>query len=132
MLMRYKKAYKKLAMGLLSFMPNERDLRHLQETIGLYETDPSRKLFLWKEDERIIGVIGVLIVDEYVLELQHISILPSYRQQGIAKAMIKELLDLYPNKLLTTNENTAECANHYGLINFVEKSSHKNISTQIH
>jgi riboflavin biosynthesis RibT protein len=132
MLIRYKNAYKKVAMGLLSYMPSERHLRHLQRTICLYETDAARKLYLWKEDQRIIGVIGVLLLDEYILELQHISVIPSFRKQGIAKTMIKELMDLYPNKILTTNENTAKCASHYGLISFVERTSHGPISSHIH
>ncbi|MBT2756993.1 GNAT family N-acetyltransferase [Mesobacillus foraminis] len=132
MLIRYKNAYKKVAMGLLSYMSSERNLKHLQGTICLYETDPSRKLYLWKEDQRIIGVIGLLLVDEYVLELQHISVLPSFRKQGIAKSMIKELMDLYPNKLLTTNEHTAECASHYGLIRYLDKTSQRHISPHIH
>ena len=31
MLTRYKKMFKKIAMGLLSFMPNEKDLQKLQQ-----------------------------------------------------------------------------------------------------
>ena len=46
-------------MGLLSFMPNEKDLKQLQQTIKDYETDTGRQLFLWKEDEDIVGAIGV-------------------------------------------------------------------------
>lgn len=46
-------------MGLLSFMPNEKDLKQLQQTIKDYETDTDRQLFLWKEDEDIVGAIGV-------------------------------------------------------------------------
>ncbi len=33
MLVRYKKAYEKIAMGLLSFMPNEKELKKLQQTM---------------------------------------------------------------------------------------------------
>lgn len=59
MLIRYKKSFEKIAMGLLSFMPNEKDLKRLQQTIKDYETDTGRQLFLWKEDEDIVGAIGV-------------------------------------------------------------------------
>lgn len=48
MLIRYKKSFEKIAMGLLSFMPNEKDLKQLQQTIKDYETDTDRQLFLWK------------------------------------------------------------------------------------
>ena len=41
MLLRYKKAFEKIAMGLLSFMPQEKDVKKLIETIHQYETDPN-------------------------------------------------------------------------------------------
>ena len=57
MLIKYKKSYEKFAMGLLSFMPDERDIKKLQQTMKSYETDDHMQLFLWK-DEEIIGLIG--------------------------------------------------------------------------
>lgn len=59
MLIRYKKSFEKIAMGLLSFMPNEKDVKQLQQTMKDYETDTDRQLFLWKEDEDIVGCVGV-------------------------------------------------------------------------
>ena len=35
MLVRYKKSLEKIAMGLLSFMPQEKDVKRLMETIQL-------------------------------------------------------------------------------------------------
>lgn len=90
MLIRYKKNYEKIAMGLLSFMPSEKDLKKLQNTIKLYETDESWQLFLYKEDEDIIGAIGIKVCDQNA-ELHHLSINPSYRGQGKGKAMLNEL-----------------------------------------
>ena len=58
MLIRYKKSFEKIAMGLLSFMPNEKDLKKLQQTIKEYETNDQWHLFLWKENDDIIGLIG--------------------------------------------------------------------------
>ena len=37
MLIRYKKTYEKIAMGLLSYMPGEQSVKALQETIHKYE-----------------------------------------------------------------------------------------------
>ena len=39
MLTRYNKMFNKIAMGLLSFMPNEKDLQKLQMTMNQYETE---------------------------------------------------------------------------------------------
>ncbi|EIJ78739.1 GCN5-related N-acetyltransferase [Bacillus methanolicus PB1] len=107
MLIRYKKAFEKIAMGLLSFMPNEKDLKKLQQTMKQYENDKGRQLFLWKEGEDIIGLIGVLVVNDYEVEIHHISVNPSHRHQGIGKSMVKALKDFYPEKELIPNEYTA-------------------------
>ena len=84
MLIRYKKSFEKIAMGLLSFMPNEKDVKQLQQTIKDYETDTERQLFLWKEGEDIVGCVGVEKREEEV-EIKHISVNPSHRHQGIGK-----------------------------------------------
>ncbi|HLO12529.1 MAG TPA: GNAT family N-acetyltransferase, partial [Pseudoneobacillus sp.] len=91
MLIRYKKTFEKIAMGLLSFMPNEKDLKKLQLTMKEYETEENWQLFLWKEED-IIGLLGVLYHDEEnTLEIQHISVNPSHRYQGVGKRMVKAL-----------------------------------------
>lgn len=55
MLIKYKKSYEKFAMGLLSFMPNEKEIKTLRNTMKNYETDENLQLFLWK-DEEITGL----------------------------------------------------------------------------
>ncbi len=107
MLIRYKKTFEKIAMGLLSFMPTEKDLKKLQFTIKEYETEENLQLFLWKEED-IIGLIGVQMNDnDSSLMIQHISVNPSHRYQGVGKRMVKALKDMYPDKNITANDNTA-------------------------
>lgn len=107
MLIRYKKTFEKIAMGLLSFMPNEKDLKKLQLTMKEYETEEDWQLFLWKEED-IIGLLGVLYHDDSNgLEIQHISVNPSHRFQGVGKRMVKSLKDMFPDKKIISNENTA-------------------------
>ncbi|MCD4839780.1 GNAT family N-acetyltransferase [Neobacillus sedimentimangrovi] len=107
MLIRYKKTFEKIAMGLMSFMPNEKDLKKLQQTMKEYETEENRQLFLWKEDD-IIGLLGVLFHQESnSLEIQHISVNPSHRSQGVGKRMVKALKDMYPDKEIIANNDTA-------------------------
>lgn len=112
MLIRFKKNYEKIAMGLMSFMPTEKDLKKLQQTIKQYETDENWQLFLWKADD-IIGILGIMI-NGFDLEIQHISVNPSHRQQGIGKQMIKSIKELYPDYTIHSNEYTAS---------FIEKSN---------
>lgn len=105
MLIRYKKSFEKIAMGLLSFMPNEKDLKKLQQTMKQYETSEEWQLFLWKEED-IIGLIGVYMGNDPIMEVHHISVNPSHRHQGIGKSMVNALKEMYPGKVFQANELT--------------------------
>ncbi|WP_035340032.1 GNAT family N-acetyltransferase [Alkalihalobacillus hemicellulosilyticus] len=100
MLMPYKKSHQKIAMGLLSFMPTEKDLKRLRQTMDLYEESSNWKLYVWEEID-IVGVIGVSIEngDAY---LQHISVNPSHRKEGIGKKMLEQLKLMLPCDLKPT------------------------------
>lgn len=107
MLIRYKKVLEKIAMGLLSFMPNEKDIKKLQATIKQYETLENWQLYLWKEEDDMIGLIGIVIeADERVL-IQHLTVNPSFRNQGIGRKMFQQIKDIYCNKEIVANDVTA-------------------------
>ncbi|MCZ2259501.1 GNAT family N-acetyltransferase [Sporosarcina sp. G11-34] len=105
MLLRYKKTYEKIAMGLLSYMPGEKNVKKLQETIHRYETESNWQLFLLKKDEDFIGLIG-LEMGEDAYTLHHISINPSFRGEGIGKEMVLKLQTLFPEKKCISTEDT--------------------------
>lgn len=105
MLVRYKKALEKIAMGLLSFMPQEKDIKRLMETIQQYEHEESWMLYLWKKGEEYVGIIGVL-AEETVATIQHITVIPSYRGEGVAHEMLQELRDLGVFTEIKPNEET--------------------------
>lgn len=92
-------------MGLLSFFPSEKDLKKLMITMNEYDTEKNRKLYLWKEEEGIIGLIGVLFTNNQI-QLQHIAINPSHRNQGFGKQLVKGLKRLYPNTPITSTQYT--------------------------
>ncbi|WP_156289277.1 GNAT family N-acetyltransferase [Oceanobacillus salinisoli] len=94
MLIRFKKNMEKIAMGLLSFMPDEKkDVKKLQNTIKEYESNPNWNLYLWKEED-VLGAIGVRVEEHHVI-IQHVSVNPSHRNMGIGKKMINEIDQLY-------------------------------------
>ncbi|WP_164218182.1 GNAT family N-acetyltransferase [Virgibacillus sp. YIM 98842] len=97
MLTRYKKNMEKIAMGLLSFMPEGKDVKKLQQTIKEYETNPDWHLYFWKE-EAVLGAIGVKIENDINAVIQHVSVNPSHRNQGIGKKMMNEIKNLYDEK----------------------------------
>lgn len=98
MLIRYKKNFEKIAMGLLSFMPEEKDVKKLQHTIKEYNSNPDWHLYLWKEDDDILGAIGVRIENDLNAVVQHITVNPSYRNNGIGKQMVQSIKQQYQHK----------------------------------
>ncbi|MBO8154898.1 MAG: GNAT family N-acetyltransferase [Bacillaceae bacterium] len=106
MLVRYKKGFEKIAMGLLSFMPDEKDVKKLQKTIKDYENNPNWHLFLWKQED-VLGIIGLRLEDENKAVIQHISVNPSHRNQGIGKKMIEAVKEQYGEQfVICANEKT--------------------------
>ncbi|MET1249841.1 MULTISPECIES: GNAT family N-acetyltransferase [Sporolactobacillus] len=108
MLIRYKKSYEKIAMGLLSFIPSEKEIKLLLQTIKRYEDDESWQLFLWKDDEDILGVIGVQITSDHEAVIEHISVNPSYRAEGVGKKMILALGKLIGEQTTLTPSQAIE------------------------
>jgi riboflavin biosynthesis RibT protein len=111
MLTRYKKMFDKIAMGLLSFMPNQKDLQKLQMTMNQYKTEQEHQLYLWKEEEGIIGLVGVLFIDQHLIQIKHISVSPSHRGNGIGKKMVKALKELHPDFRFIPDESTVSFFN---------------------
>ncbi|GGM22495.1 protein RibT [Paraliobacillus quinghaiensis] len=98
MLIRYKKSLEKIAMGLLSFMPEEKDVKKLQQTIKDYESNQNWLLYLWKEED-ILGAVGIYLDNESEkVTIQHITVNPSYRDAGIGKRMVQGIKELYGDK----------------------------------
>ncbi|RKD72908.1 riboflavin biosynthesis RibT protein [Sinobaca qinghaiensis] len=89
MFMKFKPAQRKIAMGLLSYTPEEKSIKLLLETVQKYETESSWELFLWKEKEDIVGVIGIVNETENTVRLQHLCINPSYRGEGLGRKMVE-------------------------------------------
>ena len=60
LLVPYSATNKKIVMGLLSYIPEFKDFKRLQEEIEEIATNPSIKCWLWKESEsdNFIGLIG--------------------------------------------------------------------------
>lgn len=102
MLIRYKKNMEKIAMGLLSFMRDDKkDVKKLQQYIKDYESNPDWHLYLWKDDEDdILGAIGLRIEDGMNAIIQDLSVNPSHRNLGIGKKLIQEIKQLYNEKYI--------------------------------
>lgn len=108
MLIRYKKDLEKIAMGLLSFMPEEKkDVKKLQETIKSYETISNWHLFLWREED-ILGAIGIRKEDDEYVVIQHVTVNPSHRNMGIGQKMIEAIKNKYQDKYTVCADSLTE------------------------
>ncbi|WNF38956.1 GNAT family N-acetyltransferase [Bacillaceae bacterium IKA-2] len=105
MLIKYKCSYEKIAMGLLAYMPGEKNVKKLQQTIKKYEEDPSWQLYLWKEDD-IVGIAGVTLLEDESVQLNHISVNPSFRDEGLGKKIVETLKEIYTDKLVPSVQTT--------------------------
>lgn len=122
MLIRYKKAFEKIAMGLLSFMPNEKDIKKLTETIQSYETEDNWILYLWKKNDEYVGIVG-LVLDNDTATIQHVSVVPSYRGEGVATEMVQEVVELGRYENVRATDETREFV--HKCIDCTEKNEEK-------
>ncbi|MFD2925859.1 GNAT family N-acetyltransferase [Halobacillus naozhouensis] len=106
MFIRYKKSFEKIAMGLLSFMPECKDVKKLQEIIREYETNSDWQLFLWKEED-ILGAIGVRFEGNEAI-IQHVSVNPSHRNLGIGKKMYSHVCKHFEKQYLVCSDEYTE------------------------
>lgn len=108
MLLDYKNDYEKISMGLLSFVPDLKDVSRLKDEMEWYQNKENHKLYLWKSEETqdIIAVIGVEIGNDMIL-LRRISINPSFRNEGISYRISEALERQFPQKKVMGTLETA-------------------------
>ena len=107
MLTKYKKSIEKIAMGLLSFMPGERELKALQQTMQNYERNPDWQLYLWKQGDDFVGLIGIEI-DEHTFTVHHAAVNPSFRNEGIGHEMVEKVQQLQEPRAMRATEETKD------------------------
>ncbi|MBD7894619.1 reductase [Limosilactobacillus sp. Sa3CUN2] len=100
MLVRYRKDYEKIAMGLLSFLPELRDYDQLADAIKS-SLDQNYQIYLWKdtEDNHFIGIIVIEVGKEYVL-VRHISFTPTDRSGKNVYALLTAVHGQYRERRL--------------------------------
>lgn len=95
-------------MGLLSFIPDLKEISHLKAELKWYASEKERSLFLWKNgDGDFIGVIGVEASDD-ILMIRHIAVTPTERNEGVSFQMLDALTELYQNCKLMGSFDTSK------------------------
>lgn len=95
MLVKYRKDYEKIAMGLLSFLPELRDYDQLASAIK-FSLDKNYQIYLWKdtEDNHFIGIIVIEVGEKYVL-VRHLSFTPTDRSGKNVYALLTAIHEQY-------------------------------------
>lgn len=107
MLYKYKNDYAKIAMGLLSFIPDLKTLSNLQNELDWYEAQTNRTLFLWKNQYGdFSGIVGIEELDDFVL-LRHIAVTPTLRDGTLVYTILDALAQRYPKAKIMGNLDTA-------------------------
>lgn len=109
MLYLYKDDYEKIAMGLFSYAEHLKDPQYLTDEIEWYQAAEERYIYLWKSSETddFVGAIG-LEADEDLILIRLITVLPSYRNEGIAGEMLTAIDQEFPDKkIVGTLETTS-------------------------
>ena len=79
MLIQYKKDYEKTAMGLLSYLPDFKNIENLKEEINLNQKDNDFILFLYRNDQNnVVGVLGTRMTDKFII-IRYLSLAPGSR-----------------------------------------------------
>ena len=79
MLLQYKKDYEKTAMGLLSYLPDFKNIENLKEEINLNQEDNDFVLFLYRNDQNnVVGVLGTQMTDKSII-IRYLSLAPGFR-----------------------------------------------------
>ena len=95
-------------MGLLSYIPDLRTVTYLQEEMESYIENENKKFYLWRDahTENIVAIIGIGL-DDSVLLVRHLSVSPSFRNEGIIYKMLDKLQTLYPDLMINGTLETA-------------------------
>lgn len=101
MLVDYKKDNEKVAMGLLSYLPDFKNLENLKEEIKLNRDSNEFKLFLYRnEDNNLVGVIGTQFTDNFII-IRYLSFAPGFREKSYEKSVLSDLVNNYPKMRIT-------------------------------
>ena len=101
MLIQYKKDYEKIAMGLLSYLSDFKNIENLKEEITLNQDENDFILYLYRNSQNnMVGVIGTQVSNQFVI-IRYLSLAPGFREISNERKIVDELKYEYPDKRIT-------------------------------
>lgn len=118
MLLKYRSDYQKIAMGLMSLLPNFKDWNRLQRELAWYQAGDDRNLFLWKDQyDDFAGVLGTERQGTYVI-VRLVGLMPDKQSTSNLWQMLDQLATTVPKQrimgTLATSQIIAKWEFHHG------------------
>ncbi|KIS03026.1 hypothetical protein [Paucilactobacillus wasatchensis] len=114
MLIQYRNDYEKIAMGLLSFIPELKDLNHLKMEMKWFTQSDQRSMYLWRnEAEHFIGIVCLEVGVNFVL-VRRLSFTPTERTGRNIFGLLTSIHHLYPDKKLLGTMATQPVITNWG------------------
>ncbi|CZQ83478.1 acyl-coa n-acyltransferase [Trichococcus palustris] len=109
MFISYNQSCEKIAMGLLSYVTDLKNVARLKAEMDSYKENAERKLFLWKDEEtdNIVALVGIELSDTMIL-VRHLAVSPSFRKEGIVYSLLNGLQKQYPAHSISGTIETAQ------------------------
>lgn len=102
MLIECKNDKEKVAMGLLSYLPDFKNLNNLKDEIQLNKNSPEFRLFLYRDQNpNFVGVIGTQWDGKFII-IRYLSLVPDYREPKYEAEAVRELAANNPQKTIST------------------------------
>lgn len=105
MLVAYSLAYQKIAMGLLSYLPDLTSMDLLSQALQHYQESDVDSLWLWKDEdtENLVAIIGLEVL-EHSLLVKQMAILPGFRGEKLSYAILDACQEKWNRPLNATLE----------------------------
>jgi len=107
MMIEYESHHRETVLRLLSHLPSVRKGVSVQQILSTYERLPERRLYVWLENEKVIGVIGIHL-QKQTFAVHHIAVHPSLRNQGIGSSLIQAVQDKYISQAMCSTQETKD------------------------
>jgi len=79
-------------MDLMEYASGNKDENGLRTLLGRYQTDDRLALYVYLEDEQLIGLLGSEVSNGTGI-IRHLAVKPHFRQMGYGRRMIEDWAD---------------------------------------
>lgn len=81
MISKYKKDYEKTVMGYLSYLPDFKNIKNLQEEMKLYTSDSNQfEVLIYQQDGNARGIVGIQEEKHFII-IRYLSLDPTMRDK---------------------------------------------------